>query len=179
MHRKIFNIRTGIIVLFTVLLISYGVLAVLYITSLYQVVQPSPDPSVDVVKQDIQDDGSTIKVPDEVTVGVPFTYSLSGNKLVDAPATVTYQLECKVGQATRITPLNSYYSNAPKGRFDVSLVYTIPTTLGLTNSDSCIYGSTANYTFYTVDKNGVERSFIVTEQAKSKQFKLIVPAINN
>lgn len=175
--RRLFNVRTGLIVMFSLLMISYGVLVVFYVNSLYNASVATPDPSVDVLKREPYDDqGSTIKVPPVVTAGEPFVYETRGEKLVDNQATVKLQLDCKVlGETRQITPLGEIFSNLPKGKYDVSRSFTIPVSTRLQSSDDCKLQTASTYTFYTTDRSGTERSFIVTEQGYSASFRLNVP----
>lgn len=176
MASKVFNLRTGLIVMFSILLLSYGVLIVFYLNSLYNVSTATPNPPVDVLIRDKYDDGSTIKVPPVVTVGEPFIYSTSGEKLVDTNALVKLQLDCKVqGDARQITPLNEIFSRLPKGKFDVNRSFTIPVSLRLQSSDDCKLQSSSDYIFYASERDGSESSFIVTETGESATFKLLVP----
>lgn len=179
MFRKLFNIRTGIIVAFTVLLASYGVLAVFYINSLYDATTASPDAPVDVIKRTKYQDGSTIKIPTVVTAGMPFVYETKGEKLVQTGGTVLFQITCKTtADVSQITPLGSIYSNLPKGKFDIKRSYTIPASTRLTPSEDCRLQTYTTYTFYTTDKNGLDQSFSVAETGESNSFKLVVPNID-
>lgn len=176
--KKLFNIRTGLIVLFSLLMISYVILAVFYINSLYNASTASPNAPVDVIERTAYADGSTIKIPPVVTAGEPFVYQTRGDKLVDTGGTVLFQMTCRVAdKIEQVTPLGSIYSALPKGKFDISRSYTIAVSTRLTSSDDCRLQTIATYTFYVTDKDGSERSFDVTEKAESNSFKLVVPPV--
>ena len=176
MASKIFNVRTGLIAMFSLLLISYGVLVVFYVNSLYNVSTATPTPPVDVLRREKYEDGSTIKVPSVVTVGEPFVYETKGEKLVDTHALVKLQLDCKVlGDTRQITPLGEIFSSLPKGDFNVSRSFTIPVSTRLQASDDCKLQTSSDYIFYASERDGSESSFIVTETGESASFKLLVP----
>ena len=176
MASKIFNVRTGLIFMFSLLMISYGVLVVFYVNSLYNATTATPDPPVDVLIREKYDDGSTIKVPSVVVVGKPFVYETKGEKLVDNKALVRLQLDCKVLGGTRqVTPLGEIFSELPKGDFTISRSFTIPVSTRLQTSDDCKLQTASTYTFYTTDRNGSERAFNVIETGESASFRLEVP----
>lgn len=176
MASKVFNVRNGLIVMFSLLMISYGVLVVFYVNSIYNATTASPEPPVDVLHRNVYDDGSTIKVPPVVTAGEAFIYETSGEKLVDNQALVKLQLDCKVlGDTRQITPLGEIFSDLKKGEFNISRSFTIPVSSRLQSSDDCILMTSSAYTFYQTDRNGDERSFVVTETGRSASFRLEVP----
>ncbi len=180
MFKKLFSIRTGLIVLFSLLMVSYIVLAVFYINSLYNASTASPTPPVDVVQRTTYPDGSTIKVPTVVTAGEPFIYETRGEKLVETGGTVSFQMACEVSVGIeQITPLGSIYSALPKGKFDIKRSYAIAVSTRLSPSDNCRLQIIAKYTFYVTDKDGSQSSFDVTDTAASNSFKLVVPPPEN
>jgi hypothetical protein len=173
---KVFNVRTGLIVMFSLLMVSYGVLVVFYINSLYNATVATPQAPVDIIVRTPYDDGSTIKVPPVVTSGVPFIYETRGDKLVDTGGTVLFQMTCKTAENTeQITPLGSVYSNLKKGKFDIRRTYTIASSTRLQPSESCKLQTITKYTFYSKDRDGSQGSFDVTELGESNSFKLVDP----
>jgi len=175
---KVFNVRTGLIVMFSLLMVSYGVLVVFYVNSLYNATVASPNPPVDVIVRTPYELGNTIKAPEIVTAGEPFVYETRGKKLVENGGTVLFQMVCKIdGKTEQIVPLGEVYSNLPKGDFDIRRTYTIPVSTRQQSSDSCKLQTSTRYTFYTTDRDGSERSFDVTETGESNSFKLVVPEL--
>lgn len=174
--KRLFNVRTGLVVMFSLLMISYGVLIVFYVNSLYNATTATPDPPVDVLRRYKYPDGSTIKVPSVVVAGKPFVYETKGEKLVENQATVKLQIDCKVlGDTRQITPLGDIFSTLPKGEFNISRSFTIPVSTRLQPSDDCKLQTASTYTFYTTDRNGSERAFNVIETGESASFRLEVP----
>lgn len=180
MLKKLFTLRVGLIAMFALLIVSYSILAIFYINSIYDASQATPTPSVKVIDRTPYDDGSTIKVPPVVTAGESFVYSTRGTKLVEAGGDVLFQVICKLPNDTsQITPLGSIYANLPKGKFDISRSYTIPLTTRTVSSDDCKLQTATHYIFYTTDKDGSQRSFEVVETGISNSFRLIVPDVKN
>lgn len=172
---KVFNIRVGLVVMFTLLIVSYAVLAVIYINSVYQSTQPTTTPSVDVMQFAKSDEGYTIKVPKVIVVGEPFNYHIEGKKLVDNGADVRQQLTCTDDGVSSTYTLGTFYSDQPKGDFSIDRETTIAVTTRLQPSEKCVMQSVGTYTFYRVDRNGNETNFTVREVAESNPFKLEVP----
>lgn len=172
---KIFNLRTGLITMFSLLIVSYIILAVFYVDAINQATQPSPKSSIDVVRRE-KIDGYEIKVPDVVTVGEPFVYEVKGEKLIDNGADVRQQINCIVGEdgLDTVYTLGTFYSNSPKGKFEIKRSTTIAVTSRLQSSKKCVLSSIATYTFYRADNDGNESSFVVNEIATSNPFELRV-----
>lgn len=175
MFRKIFNIRTGLVVMFALLIVSYVVLAVVYVNSIYQATQTNSVSEIDVIQRKAYANGKTIEVPAEVTVGVPFVYKTEGKKLVENGADVRLQINCIVNGFDSPYTLGTFYSNLPKGEFKLERTTTVPVSSKLSTSDNCTLTSIATYIFYRVDKNGNEVPTTVREVGESNRFKLVVP----
>lgn len=139
--------------------------------------QPTPTPTLDVISRESVNgkDCKNLTFPKVVTAGKPFKYTTCGKKLVDADATVTYQLTCNINGAQQTTPLGTIYSKFPKGEFDRQVSSTIPVSTRILNSPKCRFISIPVYTFYQTDQGGNQRSFDVKEPIESTEFKLIVP----
>lgn len=173
---KVFNIRTGLVVGFALLIVSYIVLAVFYINAINKATQPSPEASVDVMQFKKQADGSTIEVPKVITVGEPFRYHIEGKKLVDNGADVRQQITCRAGDnVSTVYTLGTFYSDQRKGDFNITRETTIAVSTRLQPSKNCTMQSVGTYTFYRVDSNGNETSFSVREVGESNTFELLVP----
>lgn len=175
MLSKVFNFRTALIFMFVLLLASYVVLGVVYINNIYEQATNSATSSLDVIERHEFADGSTIRVPEKVVVGEPFVYETNGKKLVENGADVRLQINCLINGYDSPYTLGTFYSDLPKGDFNLKRSAVIPVTSKLESSPKCKLRSVATYTFYRADKNGNETSFNVTETGESNTFELIVP----
>lgn len=175
MLKKLFNVRTGLVVMFAMLLGSYAVLAVILINTVYQSVTTNTKSEITVVERTKFNDGNTIEVPKEITVGKPFVYHVSGKKLVQNGADVRLQIDCTVGEYSTSYTLGTFYSDLPVGKFDLRKQTTIAVSSRLQASDDCYMLSVSTYQFYNVDKDGNEAPTTVREIGKSNRFKLLVP----
>lgn len=175
MASKVFNLRTGLVVMFALLVGSYAILFVIIVNNVYEASQTNTTSDIDVIERSKFSDGSEIEVPKTVTVGEPFVYHVKGKKLIENGADVRLQINCIVdGNDTPYT-LGTFYSDLPKGNFDLNRTTTIAVSSRLQASDNCRLTSVATYTFYVVDKNGEEQTKTVREVAESGTFKLVVP----
>lgn len=175
MFKKLFNVRTGLVVMFVLLVGSYAVLAVVVVNSVYKTVTTNTRSEIKVVERKKYPDGSTIKVPAEVTVGEPFVYEVEGKKLVQNGADVRLQVDCTInGLGTQYT-VGTFYSDLPIGDFKLKKLTTIAVSSRLQTSDNCYLSSIATYQFYNVDDDGNEVQVTVREVGKSNRFKLSVP----
>ncbi len=174
MFKKLFNIRTGLIAMFALLLGSYVVLGVILVNTVYQSTQTNTVSEIDVIERKAYADGSTIQVPEVVRVGEPFVYKTEGKKLVENGADVRLQINCKVNGLDQPYTLGTFYSNLPKGDFKLERVTTVAPTSRLVTSDECRLTSIATYIFYRVDTDGNEVPTTVREIGESNTFRLEV-----
>lgn len=161
--------------MFSLLIVSYIVLAVFYINAINKATQPSPRSTVDVIKRIKTADGFDIQVPKVVVAGEPFTYETAGEKLVDVGADIRLQINCTVDGYDTPYTLGTFYSDQPKGEFKIKRTTTIALSSRLQPSEKCTMKSVATYVFYRLDNDGNENSFIVNEVGESNPFKLEVP----
>lgn len=115
-------------------------------------------------------------------MGEPFTYETSGKKLVENGADVRLQINCVVNSYDNPYTIGTFYSDLPKGDFNLKRSTTVPVSSKLQSSKKCKLTSVASYTFYRADRNGNETSFTVSEVGESNEFELVVatqPATEN
>lgn len=174
MLRKLFNIRTGLVAMFALLLGSYVVLGVILVNNVYQSTQTNTVSEIDVIDRHVYKDGTTIQVPEVVKVGEPFVYKTEGKKLVQNGADVRLQINCKINGFDTPYTLSTFYSDLPKGDFKLERVATVAPTARLETSDDCRLRSIATYIFYRVDKDGNEVPTTVREIGESNTFRLEV-----
>ena len=165
-------IQAGLIIVVVILAITLAAVALLSRFS-----QPTATPSLDVITREPVNgrDCKKLAFPKVVTAGESFQYKTCGQKLVDADATVNYQLTCDIEGAQQTTPLGNVYSDFGKGEFDREVSSTIPVSTRIQSSKKCHFTSIPVYTFYQVDQGGNQRAFDVKEPIDSTDFELIVP----
>lgn len=165
-------IQAGLILVVIALAVTIAAIALLS-----RFGQPTPTPTVDVITRNPVHgrDCKKLAFPKVVTAGESFQYRTCGQKLVEADATVNYQLTCDVEGAQQTTPLGNVYSDFGKGVFDRVVSSTIPVSTRIQSSPKCHFTSIPVYTFYQVDQGGNQRAFDVKEPIDSTDFKLIVP----
>ena len=175
MFKKLFSLRTGLVIMFAMLIGSYAILFVIIVNNVYEASQTNTVSEIDVIERVKYADGSTIKVPEVVTVGDPFVYETKGKKLVQNGADVRLQINCLVDGFDTPYTLGTFYSDLPKGDFDLKRTTTVAVSSRLQSSDKCKLTSVATYTFYRVDKDGNEVPTTVREIGESNTFRLDVP----
>lgn len=164
-------ITAGLIIL-SLLLLSLVMFMV--ITSRLQ--PPSDQPTVKVLDRNLYEGKYGLKVPSVITVGELFDYQTSGTKYVENNPEVRLQTVCVVKGSQVIQTIGTFTSvGVGKGDFDIKRSTSVPPSTKNVESDDCELQSIATYTFYTVDENGNESSFNVSETAQSNKFKLIIP----
>jgi len=160
--------------MFSLMIISYAFLIVVYVGSIYRATQPAPSSTIDVLERHPTAKGYDIDVPEVITAGVPFVYETKGKKLVQNGAEVRLQINCNVNNLEYPYTITTFYSNVKAGDFTIRRTATALSPR-LQPSKDCTLSSIATYTFYRSDDSGNESSFTVTEVGKSNPFELIVP----
>lgn len=146
---------------------------------------PSAQPDIDVVTREVFDnDGSNIRVPATyepgqelpiITAGQAFTYNTRGVKNEAVGGDIDYQLVCQIDGSEQLTNIGNAYSNAAKGKLNITRSFTISVTTRLQDSDKCRMQIIAAYIFYQRDAGGTTQPIEVKEIGTSNYFKLRVP----
>lgn len=159
-----------------IIIVVLLVATLLFLAIASRLTPPSPRPSIDVLQRHLYEGKYGLKVPTEITVGKLFNYQSEGKKLVDNNPEVRLQTVCRANGVETIQTIATFTSiGVTKGDFKINRSTTVTPSTKNVPSNDCELQSLATYTFYSVDSNGNESSFTVTETARSNKFKLIVP----
>lgn len=166
--RTIWNVRTGLILLFSLTV-------VLTLLLIYVLAAPLLSPPAATSDIRIFRNTSYTVLADTVTVGKPTKIKLTGEKLYDISADVQTQIVCWVDGSENTVPLGTTYSAIPVGRYDFTRTLTIPSSLRVLPSESCRIQSSATYNFYQKDRSGELKSIPIKVSGQSNSFKLLPP----
>jgi len=162
-QKRLKMINAGLVVL---VLILVSVLCFLVVVS--RISDPTPDPKVEVIRN------AKVVVPSTIEVGKEFTYTSTGEKLIEAIADIRVQLLCTTNAVQNIVPLTNFSSARPVGKYTATRSFAIPVSVRIHAADDCKLQFINTYTLYQT-KNGQLNTIVLNIITNSNTFKLTVP----